>query len=63
VTLREGDDPGHQALRRNFHPAAATRGRILHQDFPIDVTFPGESEPDQMDAWISACAEPFYAGP
>ena len=30
------------------------------QDFAIDVTFPGESEPDQVDAWISAYAEPFY---
>jgi hypothetical protein len=28
--------------------------------FPIDVTFPGESEPDQVDEWISAHAEPFY---
>jgi hypothetical protein len=28
--------------------------------FPIDVTFPGENEPDQVDAWISAYAEPFY---
>jgi hypothetical protein len=27
---------------------------------PIDVTFPGENEPDQVDAWISAYAEPFY---
>jgi hypothetical protein len=26
----------------------------------IDVTFPGENEPDQVDAWISAYAEPFY---
>jgi len=24
------------------------------------ITFPGESEPDQVDAWISAYAEPFY---
>jgi hypothetical protein len=30
------------------------------QEFPIDVTFPGEGEPDQVDAWISAHAEPFY---
>jgi hypothetical protein len=30
------------------------------QGFPIDVTFPGENEPDQVDAWISAYAEPFY---
>jgi hypothetical protein len=28
--------------------------------FPIDVTFPGENEPDLVDAWISAYAEPFY---
>jgi hypothetical protein len=28
--------------------------------FPIDVTFPGENEPDQVDAWISAYAEPFF---
>src|SRR5437762_5706281 len=28
--------------------------------FPIDATFPGENEPDQVDAWISAYAEPFY---
>jgi hypothetical protein len=27
---------------------------------PVDVTFPGENEPDQVDAWISAYAEPFY---
>ena len=34
--------------------AAAAKG------FPIDVTFPGENEPDQVDAWMSAYAEPFY---
>lgn len=28
--------------------------------FPIDVTFPGESEPDDLDEWISTHAEPFY---
>ncbi len=28
--------------------------------YPIDVTFPGESEPDQIDRAIAACAEPFY---
>ncbi len=33
------------------------------EDFPVDVTFPGESEPDQVDAWISAYAEPFYIRP
>jgi hypothetical protein len=28
--------------------------------FPIDVTFPGEGDPDQVEELISACAEPFY---
>ena len=34
-------------------------GRTGPQD-AVDVTFPGENEPDQVDAWISAYAEPFY---
>jgi hypothetical protein len=33
------------------------------EGYPIDVTFPGESEPDLLDAWISAHAEPFYIRP
>jgi hypothetical protein len=33
------------------------------QGFSIDVTFPGEGEPDQLDEWISAQAEPFYIRP
>ena len=43
--------------------AAASRvavAAVPAQGFPIDVTFPGENEPDQVDAWISAYAEPFY---
>jgi hypothetical protein len=28
---------------------------------PVDVTFPGEGEPDAVDTWISAHATPFYA--
>jgi len=35
-------------------------GAVPEQGFPIDVTFPGEGEPDQIDEWISAHAEPFY---
>jgi hypothetical protein len=27
---------------------------------PLDVTFPGEGEPDAVDTWISAHATPFY---
>ena len=35
-------------------------GAVPEQGFPIDVTFPGEGEPDEVDEWISAHAEPFY---
>src|SRR6266702_8974339 len=48
------DDPtsetAHQqvldAVQRAVHAAPG-------QEYPIDVTFPGESEPDQVDDWIS----------
>ncbi|HEU5418096.1 MAG TPA: SseB family protein [Streptosporangiaceae bacterium] len=28
--------------------------------WPVDVTFPGEGEPDVIDRWVAACASPFY---
>jgi len=28
--------------------------------FPIDVTFPGEAEPDDVDRWIADHAMPFH---
>jgi SseB protein N-terminal domain/SseB protein C-terminal domain len=61
VTL---DDPASQAAHREVLDAVqrAVQGGP-QQGFPIDVTFPGESEPDQVDAWISAYAEPFYIRP
>ena len=31
--------------------------------FPIDVTFPGEGAPDQVDEWVSSSARPFYRRP
>jgi hypothetical protein len=30
---------------------------------PVDVTFPGEGDPDAVDTWISAHATPFYRRP
>lgn len=58
VTL---DDPAsldaHQEVLDAVQRAVAAAPA---QGFPIDVTFPGENEPDQVDAWISAYAEPFY---
>ncbi len=61
VTL---DDPASQTAHRQVLDAVqrAVQG-VPQQGFPIDVTFPGESEPDQVDAWISAYAEPFYIRP
>ena len=61
VTL---DDPASQAAHQQVVDAVQRAVQAApEQDFAIDVTFPGESEPDQMDAWISAYAEPFYTRP
>jgi hypothetical protein len=58
VTLH---DPAAESVRTEVLAAIE---RAVHavpeQGFPIDVTFPGEGEPDQVDEWISAYAEPFY---
>ncbi len=61
VTL---EDPASQSAHREVLNAVqrAVQG-VPEQGFPIDVTFPGESEPDQVDSWISAYAEPFYIRP
>jgi hypothetical protein len=58
VTL---DDPGSDTTQ--LEVLGAIERAVQHgpgQEFPIDVTFPGEGEPDQVDAWIAADAEPFY---
>ncbi len=61
VTL---DHPGSQAAHQQVVDAVQHAVQAVpEQGFPIDVTFPGESEPDQVDAWISAYAEPFYVRP
>jgi hypothetical protein len=58
VTLH---DPACEAVHREVLGAIEQAVRAVpEQGFPIDVTFPGEGEPDQIDEWISACAEPFY---
>jgi len=58
VTL---DDPGSDTAQ--VEVLGAIERTVQHgpgQEFPIDVTFPGEGEPDQVDAWIAAYADPFY---
>jgi hypothetical protein len=58
VTL---DDPASQDAHQEVLDAVQRAvAAVPAQGFPIDVTFPGENEPDQVDAWISAYAEPFY---
>ena len=61
IGLAAGAHPASQDAHQEVLDAVQ---RAVHavpeQGFPIDVTFPGENEPDQVDAWISAYAEPFY---
>jgi hypothetical protein len=58
VTLH---DPGSEAVHGQVITAIErAAGAVPEQGFPIDVTFPGEGEPDEVDEWISAHAEPFY---
>jgi hypothetical protein len=62
VTL---DDPTDQAAKDAVVGAIERAAAAAPQDtgFPIDVTFPGEGAPDQVDEWISAHASPFYIRP
>ena len=50
----------HRTMERRAVHAGRRQAVAGTPDSPIDVTFPGENEPDQVDAWISAYAEPFY---
>lgn len=56
------DDPSSQPAQE---AAAGAIERALaavppQVPFPVDVTFPGESEPDLVDDWIARNAGPFY---
>jgi hypothetical protein len=58
VTL---DDPASETAHQEVLDAIEQAVHAMPEPgFPIDVTFPGEGDPDQVDAWISAYAEPFY---
>ena len=58
VTL---DDPASETAHQEVLDAIEQAVHAVPEPgFPIDVTFPGEGDPDQVDAWISAYAEPFY---
>src|SRR5579862_1101688 len=58
VTLH---DPASEAVQHDVISAIERAvDTVPGPGYPIDVTFPGESEPDQVDELISAHAEPFY---
>jgi type III secretion system (T3SS) SseB-like protein len=62
VTL---DDPAAAAARdaaRDAVQAAVTEAGPAAA-WPVDMTFPGEGEPDIIDRWVSAYASPFYRRP
>jgi hypothetical protein len=56
------DDPADDAVQATVISVIERAAAAAPQDsgFPIDVTFPGEGEPDRVDEWISAFATPFY---
>jgi hypothetical protein len=60
VTLDDPADGGARDLAVGAIERAAWQAAGQDARFPIDVTFPGESEPDHIDELISAFATPFY---
>jgi hypothetical protein len=59
VTLDDpADEASQHAVITAVELAVRTAGPTV--SFPIDVTFPGEHEPDQVGKWISDHAAPFY---
>ena len=59
VTL---DDPADQPAQQEVLSAIAYAAEVAgpRAGFPIDVTFPGEHERDDMDRWIADHATPFH---
>ncbi len=57
------DDPGDQAAQHAVMQVVelAARAAPAESGFPIDVTFPGEGEPNVVDQWVAAAAAPFYS--
>jgi hypothetical protein len=60
VTLDDPADAGARDLAVGAIERAAWQAAAQDAKFPIDVTFPGESEPDHIDELVSAFATPFY---
>jgi hypothetical protein len=59
VTLDDpASEPAREAVVQTIERAVAEIGYRV--PFPIDVTFPGEAEPDLLDDWVAGNAPPFY---
>lgn len=59
VTLDDpASEPARQAVLEVIERAVAATPQQV--SFPIDVTFPGESEPDLVDEWVAGNTKPFY---
>jgi hypothetical protein len=58
------NDPDSEAVQLQVLGAIQRAvSAVPQQGFPIDVAFPGEGEPDELDDWIAAQAEPFFIRP
>ena len=59
VTL---DDPADESAQEAVIGALEHAADVAQDDasFSIDVTFPGDGEPDHIDHWIATAATPFY---
>ncbi len=56
------DDPASEHARAAATDAIedATAAVALRVPFPVDLLFPGEAQPDAIDAWIADNTRPFY---
>jgi hypothetical protein len=57
------DDPADASSRDSAIAAiehAVWQAPPVETGFPVDVTFPGEGEPDHIDEWVAAFTTPFY---
>jgi SseB protein N-terminal domain len=60
VTLDDPADAGVRDIVAGAIERAAWQASPQDAGFPIDVTFPGEREPDHIDERVTALATPFY---